>query len=261
MSRNFDLLQQANRLEEVLEPPVFAVESQSTPELQPDQRPTEASQPSTPAVEVAKPVRQEIGRLVANLFLLPGAQAPRQVAFAGVEAGGGCSWMCARVSEILASQTRGSVCVVDCNLRSPSLHQQFAVGNEFGLSNALLQSNSLHQYVRQLSRRNLWLLSSGSPIDNWQEQVASETLRFRLTELRSHFDYVLLDVAPIRTCNDCVVLGSSSDGVVLVLKANSTRREGAQKALNELRTANVAVLGAILNQRTFPIPDRIYNWL
>jgi Mrp family chromosome partitioning ATPase len=259
LSRNFDLLQQANRLDEVLEPPAFAADPQRTPE--PNLRPAEVTQPSTPAVEVAGPVRQEIARLVANLFLLPGARAPRQVAFAGVEAGGGCSWMCARVSEILASQTKGTVCVVDCNLRSPSLHRQFAVANDLGLSDALLQSNSLGQYVRQLSRRNLWFLSCGSSIDNWQDQVTSETLRFRLTELRSHFDYVLLDVAPIRACNDCMVLGSSSDGVVLVLKANSTRREGAQKALNEFKAANIPVLGAILNQRTFPIPDKIYNWL
>jgi protein-tyrosine kinase len=52
-----------------------------------------------------------------------------------------------------------------------------------------------------------------------------------------------------------------SDGVVLVLKANSSRREAARQALNEMQSANVRVLGAVLNQRTFPIPEKIYKRL
>ncbi len=56
-------------------------------------------------------------------------------------------------------------------------------------------------------------------------------------------------------------LGAVSDGAVLVLKANSSRKETARNAVQELQTAKVRVLGAVLNQRTFPIPDAIYNRL
>jgi protein-tyrosine kinase len=254
LSRNFELLQQVGGM---LELPVSAGWAAEPLTMSPAE-----TGPSTPALDVAGKVRDEIAKLVLNLFLLPGVQGRRQVIFAGAETGAGSSWMCARVGEVLASQVRGSVCVVDCNLRSPGLHQQFAIDNHFGLSDALLRSDPLHQYVRQLSRKNLWLLSSGSPTtENWQEKVASGSLRLRLTELRSQFDYVLMDVAATNTCNDGVVLGSSSDGIVLVLKANSTRRDIARKALHELKAANIPVLGAVLNQRTFPIPDKIYNRL
>lgn len=253
MSRNFELLQQVGGMVELPVSPEGATEPLTM-------SPAETG-PSTPALDVAGKVRDEIAKLVLNLFLLPGAQGRRQVIFAGAQAGAGCSWMCARVGEVLASQVRGSVCVVDCNLRSPGLHQQFAIDNHFGLSDALLRSDPLHQYVRQLSRKNLWLLSSGSPTENWQEKVASGSLRLRLTELRSQFDYVLMDVASTNICNDGIVLGGSSDGIVLVLKANSTRRDIARKALQEFKAANIPVLGAVLNQRTFPIPDKIYSRL
>jgi Mrp family chromosome partitioning ATPase len=141
------------------------------------------------------------------------------------------------------------------------LHQQFAIENHFGLSDALVQSGPVHQYVSQLARRNLWLLSCGSATEKWQEQLASESLKFRLKELRAAFDYVLMDVAAMNTSNDGIILGGLCDGVVLVLKANSTRREAAQKTLQQLKAANIPILGAVLNQRTFPIPERIYNWL
>jgi Mrp family chromosome partitioning ATPase len=61
--------------------------------------------------------------------------------------------------------------------------------------------------------------------------------------------------------NDAIVLGGQTDGVVLMLKANSSRRESARKAVQELHAANVRTLGAVLNQRTFPIPERLYKRL
>jgi Mrp family chromosome partitioning ATPase len=253
LSRNFELLQQVGGMLEMPVSPEEVAEPVSMPPVE--------TGPSTPALDVAGKVRDEIAKLVLNLFLLPGAQGRRQVIFAGAEPGAGSSWMCARVAEVLASQVHGSVCVVDCNLRSPGLHEQFAVENHFGLSDALLRPDPLHQYVRQLSRKNLWLLSCGSSTGNWEEKVASGSLRARLAELRVQFDYVLMDVASTSTCNDGIVLGSSSDGIVLVLKANSTRRDVARKALQELKAANIPILGAVLNQRTFPIPDNIYNRL
>jgi len=66
--------------------------------------------PCTPALEMTDAVRDEISKIVQNLYLP--AQGPRRVVFAGTESGSGCSWMCARVAEGLAPQGRGTVCVV-----------------------------------------------------------------------------------------------------------------------------------------------------
>lgn len=251
MSRNFELLNQAG-LGAILKPaPLASIEKVAAPPQ---------LSPSTPALDVAGPAREEIAKLVTSLFVLPGVSAPQQIVFVGSETGAGCSWMCAQVGEVLASQVTGSVCVVDCNMRSPDLHQQFAVDNHFGLSDALLDSNPIEQYVQQLCRKNLWLLSCGSASGAWREAMASSKMDARIKELRSQFDYVLIDAAHLPTYNDAVVLGSLCDGVILVLKANSTRRESAQKAVQQLKAANVPILGAVLNQRTFPVPDRIYNW-
>ncbi len=82
-----------------------------------------------------------------------------------------------------------------------------------------------------------------------------------MAELRSHFDYVLVDAPPLSASNDAIALGAASDGVVIVLKAHASRRETARKAVEDLKAANVRVLGAVLNQRTFPVPDGLYSKL
>jgi Mrp family chromosome partitioning ATPase len=86
-------------------------------------------------------------------------------------------------------------------------------------------------------------------------------MRALLPELQREFDYVLIDAPPIVSGDDSVVLGRSAEGIVLVLRANASRRETARKAVQNLESANVRVLGAVLNRRTFPVPESIYRKL
>jgi len=254
LSRNFELLSEAGRMHELvqqqMEPAVHVAHVPS--------RPVEDDFSSTASLEMSGPIRDEVDKLVQRLFL--SAQGPRRVVFAGTEPNSGCSWMTARVAETLAAQGRGSVCVVDCNLRSPGLHQQFGSENHHGLSDALTGNLPVREYTNRWSR-HLWYVSCGAQAESGAALLGSERMRTRLAELRTVFDYVLIDAAALNTSNDAIVLGGLSDGVVLVLKANSSRRETARKAVHELQTANVRVLGAVLNQRTFPIPEGLYKRL
>jgi capsular exopolysaccharide synthesis family protein len=260
LSRNFELLSEAGRFHEVVQSVAQSVAQSALkePQVATPVSFQRESVPCKPILEMDGSVKHEISKLVQNLFL--SAQAPRRVVFSGTEAGSGCSWMTASIADTLASQGRGSVCVVDCNFRSPGLHEQFGAENLKGLSAALQEWGPVRDYARQLSR-NLWLLSCGSASGTDSAMLGSDRMRSRLEDLRVAFDYVLIDAGPMNSGHDGIVLGGLSDGVVLVLKANSSRREVARKAVQELQTAHVRVLGAVLNQRTFPIPERIYKRL
>jgi len=255
MSRNFEILSKA------LQEDLLRVESgpQEQVEVAADSL---AEQPSEPAEAVPQgPEEPQLRNLVQRVFLRAGAEAPRMLGFAAVEAGAGCSWVCSRVSRILAAHVAGSVCVVDANMHTPGLHTQFAVTNGAGVTEALLQTQPLANYAQPLIAKKLWLVSSGQRSSRLDAGAVSERMRSQIAGLRNQFGYVLLDLPPLNKYADAIVLGGACDGIVLVLRANSSRRDTAIKAVADLKTANVNVLGVTLNQRTFAVPDAIYRRL
>ena len=72
---------------------------------------------------------------------------------------------------------------------------------------------------------------------------------------------MIVDAPPMTRYADAIALGQLSDGIVLVLEAESTRREAALIAVENLRSSKIQILGAVLNKRTFPIPEKIYSRL
>ena len=152
------------------------------------------------------------------------------------------------------------MCLVDGNVRFPSLHRHFGVS-----AGTPEDSSSEPPDVRKRAQRvkggNLWLLPASSFSTDQQTLLKPDGLQLRLSSLRLEFAYVLIDTPPANLYADAAVLGQMADGIVLVLEANATRREQARKAKETLQAANVRLLGAVLNKRTFPIPNALYTKL
>jgi capsular exopolysaccharide synthesis family protein len=253
MSRNYELLQKLGKEQDALRPiPADAGSgADSAPSL------TGAAA----AVALPTPPSEEICALAQQVFLTPGSAAPRTVVLTSTEPGTGCTWVSAHLGEVLAGHVAASVCLVDANLQAPGLHRQFGVENTRGLSDALTQLDPIRVFAQPLSRPNFWLISSGSAMPNPQGILSSDRMRLRLNELRSEFDFILIDTPALNVSNGAAGLGGISDGVLLVLKANASRRETAKQAVDDLQAAKAKVLGAVLNQRTYPIPSSIYGKL
>jgi len=247
MSKHFELMQQIEKEQ------TFGSESTSATVV----RPPVAVAASVPA----RWASEEALRLVQQIFLLQTKAPPRTVVFAGIDHGNGCSQICASVAETLARNGKGRVCLVEGNFRSPSLPGMFGVENHFGLTEALLRDAPVNSFTRPVNQENLWLLSSGALAVDSPSLLTSENLRHKLAELNAEFDFVIIDAPPLTRYSDAVVLGQLSDGLVLIIEANSTRKEAAAAVTESLRAANVPILAAVLNKRTFPIPEKIYNKL
>jgi capsular exopolysaccharide synthesis family protein len=196
--------------------------------------------------------------LVQRVFLAKPELAPHIVVFTSPRSRAGCSWVCARIGEALADRLPGAVCVVDANLRSPAMHQYFVLDNHRGITQALVETGPISDYVQQVRTRKLFVLTTGSSTGQ-AAPLASDRLTQRLAELRQTFSFVLIDLPATNLYTDIALLSSIADGAILVIDADSTHREAALQAKETLAAAKLHILGAVLNKRSFPIPEFIYH--
>ena len=254
MSKNFELMQEAGMS---MGAPAIPVAKPHAPVSDHKERDLTKRDECT----VNKAAQEESLKLVQRVFLSGSEGSPRVVVFAAIDSASGCSEICAHTAETLAGHHLGSVCLVDGNLRSPSLPDFFGVSNHYGLTDALREQGAIRGFSKQVRGENLWLLSSGSVAAEFPPLLNGVGMKSRVDELRREFDYVLINVPALNTYADGIALGQLADGVVLVVEANSTRRESASKVAQSLRAAQIRILGAVLNKRTYPIPEPLYRIL
>ena len=248
MSRNFELMQE-----------IEAGQSrQSTPPVEPDFHLPEGKSPR----HNHRPTSDNLTlNLVQRVFMLQSQQPPRMVVFAGVDHGNGCSQIATSVAQALARNTEGQVCLVEANLRSPALPRMLGTTNHYGLTESLLEDRPIRTFAKPVVNEKLWLLSSGSLATDSPNLLSSERMKTRSEELRREFDFVIVDAPPLTEYADAMAIARLADGLVMVIEAESTRRETAVAITANLRSSGINILGAILNKRTYPIPQAIYNRL
>ena len=200
-------------------------------------------------------------RLVQLIFLNHAQASPRVVVVSGVDHGSGCTEICVAVAETLAKNSGKPVCLVEGNFRTPSLSKLYGGKNDSGWTNLLASEAPIRSFAQQIGGENLWLLPSGPISSDSSDVLLSGGLRERMQELRETFAFVIVDTPPLTRYSDAIVFGQMSDGMVLIVEADTTRREAALAAVQNVRSAEVEVLAAVFNKRTFPIPENVYRKL
>ncbi len=161
---------------------------------------------------------------------------------------------------ITIAQAGKRVIVVDCDLRKPTIHEIFGLPNRVGLTSLMLPSEDASEALQDPGIDNLTVITSGPIPPNPSEILASHRMEELLAALAQQADFVLLDSPPILAVTDAAILASRVDGVLLVVKAGSTKRDLAQKAKAQLQKVNAHLIGIVLNGvKTDPAINQYYG--
>jgi hypothetical protein len=252
VSRNFELLQHLKEEQEIFRP---LVQRQAASCRNRNRSERFAEIDSAPVG--ADP---EINRLVQRLFFgMPETPDTAAVSFAAVDISAALNDICARAA-VLMAQSSASVCAVDADFSMPTLGKYFGIERRRGLADALVMPGPVESFGQRLSSA-LTVFPSGNIGSEAQGAELSSAMSSRFAELRAKFDYVLIQSPILSRLPQASFVARLSDGVVLILEANTTRRDSATKLKHELQQSKVVVLGAVLNNRTFPIPPKLYSKL
>lgn len=145
------------------------------------------------------------------------------------------------------AQSEKKTIIIDCDLRKPSIHKAFRLSNLIGLSDVLVGNIELDEAVNNYSD-NLRILTSGKIPPNPSEMLDSKAMELLLEIIKSKYNVIIIDSPPIQAVTDAQILATKVDGVILVVKAESTNRNSVLQAKDLLNKVRGNILGVILNK-------------
>ncbi len=214
-----------------------------------------------PSYAESRPSHPSYERIIQRLFAFRGGRRHCSLLVVSAVPGEGASTVARNLAVGIGESHRGRVVLIDSNLRSPSQHTVFQTGAPGGLVDVLSGRAELAAVVREAPRFGIAVLPSGSPSDHPPHLLTVSALQRIVTALQSQFDWVILDGPPVTTFPDAASLAVVADGAILVLRAERTRSEVAERAMNLLHNAGATLLGGVLNRRIHHIPEFIYRRL
>ncbi|HTY76870.1 MAG TPA: CpsD/CapB family tyrosine-protein kinase [Candidatus Bathyarchaeia archaeon] len=149
---------------------------------------------------------------------------------------------------VVCAQAGSRVCIVDADLRKPSLHRVFGMENGRGLTTALIEGKGLADVAMPTRVPGLSVVVSGPLPPNHAELAASQRMRDLLEAGARDYDLILCDTPPVLSVSDAVALAAQCDGVVLVVKVGGVSTAAIRRAAEQIDAVKGRILGVLLNR-------------
>lgn len=194
--------------------------------------------------------REQYRRLAATLHQNQGATGLKVIMIASALGSEGKTLTASNLALTFSESYQRTVLLIDGDLRKPSLDMVFRLDGSSGLSDGLLAVDERPLTLHQISQR-LTILPAGQAVSDPMAGLTSDRMRRVIEEARDAFDWVIVDTPPIGILTDANLLASMVDGVVLVVKAESTPHALVLRAIEAL--GKNRIVGIVLNNATRPL--------
>jgi len=150
---------------------------------------------------------------------------------------------------IVLAQLGRRVLLVDTDLRRPRLHRALDVPNPRGVSTYLSGlEDDPGPLIVPTPVDNLSILPSGPIPPNPSELLNAPRFTQLGRELAARgFDHVVFDSPPVLSVVDPIIIASTADSTLLVVRAGRTARQSVRMAADKLAQAGGAPSGLVLN--------------
>jgi succinoglycan biosynthesis transport protein ExoP len=192
------------------------------------------------------PVAEQFRSLRNSITALNPEGAPRSIVITSALRGEGKSVAAINLAVSMAEVPGTRVLILDADLHHPAIERYLGIPRRQGLVELLRGQCPLDRAIRSTSVSHVSVLGPGELPHNASELLGSERMRTVLAQLKQRFSYILIDTPESLSISDASLLGAIADGIVLVVRLNSTPRHYVEQTHNLLETLGGNVLGTCL---------------
>ena len=190
---------------------------------------------------------EAIRMLYTNIQLLNSDSQIRSITISSAMEGDGKSTIAFHLAQIATSMGR-RVLLVDADMRRPTIHTLANLNNLWGLSSLISSNLPFEKVVKELPAMNgLSIVTAGPIPPDCAKLLSSAKMKRLMADFYNTFDLVIYDVPPMVGLADVNLIGSETDGLLLVARMNQTDRSVFERAVADLKLAPINVLGVVAN--------------
>jgi len=191
---------------------------------------------------------EALRRLHIGVELSEAATSPKTILFSSATPSEGKSVMVASLGRLLASNGK-RVLLIDCDWRSPRLHQIFRFSNRDGLASLLADKEAqLDNVIHHDALSGVDVMPAGPWSPRSAHLLGSEHMRHLLEALEPHYEFIILDTPPALVTADVMALSRLVEKVVFVVRWGHTRQEAVLEALKQIIDAQGDVAGVVMSR-------------
>jgi capsular exopolysaccharide synthesis family protein len=139
-------------------------------------------------------------------------------------------------------------CLIDADLRHPVITSSFGLSLHVGLQEALMRPEIVAEVAKEApENQSLTVLGTGGAIPDAIDKMTSDAMRNLLDQLKSTFEYIVIDSPPVIPFAESRWLSALADGIVVVVKCSATTRRALNWTINILEDVRQQILGVVLN--------------
>ncbi|HHF3228913.1 TPA: GumC family protein [Vibrio diabolicus] len=151
------------------------------------------------------------------------------------------------------------VLIIDCDLRRPSIAKRFGIAESSpGLTHILTMDTPIKDCVTHIEEANLDVLSAGLIPPNPQELLASDRFKKLLEHFQNKYDRIIIDTPPLLSVSDALILGQYANGLITVIRSESTKSSLVNLALSKQIQHSVPSLGVLITQAKTKEGETLY---
>lgn len=148
------------------------------------------------------------------------------------------------------AETGRKVCLLEADMRLPSIGKRLSLNLTPGLSNLLTGqikgSESIQKYKSQKGIE-ISVITAGDVPPMPAELLESQNMRIILKTVRKEYDYVIIDLPPVTIVADALAISPNLDGILLVVRQDYCDRISLQNAMAQFELSGTKILGTVLN--------------
>lgn len=189
---------------------------------------------------------EEFRTLRSRIYQLREKKPLKVLMLASAISGEGKTFVASNLAFALARQQGRRVLLIDADVRKRLLHETLGAPGIPGLNDFLSGKVEARSIVQRGPIENLFLVPGGVAVSNPSELVANGRLNEFLAMMRPLFDWIVLDSPPLVPISDGSMISRCADGILLVVKAETTPVNLVERAKQELK--GLPLLGVVVNR-------------